>query len=311
MTRFWKNKRVLVAGGAGFIGSHTVDALIAEGARVSVVDDLSTGRRAYVHHRARFYRMQTASPRLEAVFRRERPHYVFALAAVSSPPISVEDPLRDAAGLVGLINLLERSRRHKVRKVLYSSSGFTYGNARHLPTPESEPFQSLAPYNISKFASEQYLEFYREHYGLASVVLRYSTVYGPRQLSRVIGDYITKISRGERAEIYGTKTRDYVYVSDVVAANLRAMEVRDYRGEPVFNIGSGQETNLADVYRAIARILGQADNRPVHKPPKPGEVDRFWVDIRRARKILGFRPRVALAKGLQKTVEWFLHQREA
>ena len=309
MRKFWKNKRVLVAGGAGFIGSHTVDALIAAGGRVSVVDDLSTGRREHVHPRARFYRMATVSPRLEAVFRRERPHHVFALAAVSSPPVSVEDPLRDVAGLAGLINLLELARRYKVKKVLYSSSGFIYGNSKRLPTPESEPFQPLAPYNVSKFASEQYLKFYREHYGLPSVILRYSTVYGPRQLSRVIADYITKISRGRRAEIYGIKTRDYVYVSDVVAANLRAMEARDYRGEPVFNIGSGRETNLADVYRAIAGILGQDDNRPIRKPAKPGEVDRFWLSIRRARRVLGFRPRIALAEGLRKTVAWFQERR--
>ena len=310
MKRFWQGKRVLVAGGAGFIGSHTADALVAAGARVSVVDDLSTGRREYVHPRARFYQMATASPRLEAVFKRERPHYVFILAAVSSPPVSVEDPLRDVAGLVGLINLLELSRRYKVKRALYSSSGFIYGNSKRLPTPESEPFQPLAPYNISKFAGEQYLNFYREHYGLPSVVLRYSTVYGSRQRSRVIADYIKKISRGKRAEIYGTKTRDYVYVSDVVRANLRAMEAGKYRPDPVFNIGGGRETDLADLYRMIASILGRPANTPIRRPAKLGEVDRFWLDIRRARRILGYRPRVRIEEGLQKTVAWFQGMRQ-
>lgn len=300
--KFWNNKRVLVAGGAGFIGSHTVDALITAGARVSVV---SIRRGEYMNPRAHFYRMATSSSRLASVFRREKPFYVFAFAAVSSPPISISDPIRDAAGLVGLVNLLELSRRNKVKKLLYSSSGFIYGNTKHLPTPESEPFQPLAPYNISKFAGEKYVEFYREHFGLASVILRYGTVYGPRQRSRVIADYITKIADGKRAEIYGTKTRDYVYVSDVVATNLRAMEVSDYRGESIFNIGSGKETDMADVYRMIAQILGQDRNKPIHKPSKLGEVDHFWLDVRRARRILGFRARVKLKEGLRRTVEWF------
>ncbi len=309
MKKFWKGKRVLVAGGAGFIGSHTVDAFIDAGARVSVVDDLSTGRRENINPRVRFYQMATASPKLDSVFRREKPHFVFMLAAVSSPPVSVADPLRDIAGLTGLVNLLECSRLHKVKKLLYSSSGFIYGNTKRLPTPESEPFQPLAPYNISKFASEQYLKFYREHYGLASVVLRYSTVYGPRQLSRVIADYITKISQGKRAEIYGTKTRDYIYISDVVRANLRAMEVNMYRGDPIFNIGSGRETNMADMYRMIAKMLGWPQNRPIRKPSKPGEVDRYWLDARRARSVLGFRARVKLEEGLQKTIAWFQEKR--
>lgn len=298
-----------MTGGAGFIGSHTVDALIAAGARVAIVDDLSTGLRENIHPRARFYRMATASPRLSTVFRRERPQYVFALAAVSNPPVSIQDPLRDAAGLVGLINILELSVRHRVRKILYSSSGFIYGNARRLPTPETEPFQSLAPYNISKFASEQYLELYASHHKLPIAILRYSTVYGPRQLSRVIADYIGKISAGRRAEIYGTKTRDYIYVSDVAAANLRAMEIKNYRGESVFNIGSGREINLIALYRMIAKLLGKPDNKPIRKPSKPGEVDRFCLDIRRARRILGFRPTVKLNDGLRKTVQWFLESR--
>ncbi|RJQ36787.1 NAD-dependent epimerase/dehydratase family protein [Candidatus Parcubacteria bacterium] len=305
MKKFWNHRRVLVAGGAGFIGSHTVDALVAQGARVAVVDDLSSGRRENVHPNVRFYRMPTASRALGNVFRREKPEYVFAFAAVSNPPVSIVEPLRDVAGLAGLLNLLEFSRAHTAKRVLYASSGYIYGNAGRFPTPETEPFQPLAPYNISKFAGEQYLKFYREHHGLDSVILRYSTVYGPRQVSRVIEDYILKISNGRRAAIYGAKTRDYVHVTDIVRANLAAMEIRGYRGDPVFNIGSGKETDMADLYAALAAILGRPNNRPIRKPPKPAEVDRFWVDIRRARRILGYRPTVKLTDGLSETVAWF------
>lgn len=295
-----------MAGGAGFIGSHTVDELIRRGARVVVVDNLSTGRRENIHSRARFYKMDTASPRLASVFKKERPHYVFVLATMSSPPLTILDPKRDAGAIIGLINILENAVRFKVKKVLYSSSGFIYGNARTFPTPESEFFQPLAPYNISKYASEQYLKFFHTHYGLPIVILRYATVYGPRQISRVLADYIKKIRRGRRSEIYGRKTRDYIYVSDVARVNLRALEVSDYRGDPVFNISGGKETVMHDLYRMIARLLGQPRNMSIQRPAKPGEVDRFWLDIRRAKRVLGFKPRIPLKIGLEKTVEWFL-----
>lgn len=307
MARFWKGKKVLVVGGAGFIGSHTVDALISKGARVSIIDNLSTGLRTNCHPKARLYVFNAASPhKMEKVFKKEKPEFVMIFSSLVDVPTAIDKPLLAAEGVAATINVLEHAVRHKVKKVLYASSGFIYGNAHKIPIPETEPFQPLNPYNIAKATSEYYMKFFYVHYGLPYVALRYAPVYGPRRTIGPVFDYIRKISAGERGALYGNKTRDYIYIEDVVRANLTAMQKSVYGKSPIFNIGTGKEIRLDALYAMIARLLNKPENKPIRKGIKSSEVERFALDTRKARRILGFTPAVSLEDGLKKTVDWFL-----
>ncbi len=304
--KFWKKKKVLVVGGAGFIGSHTVDMLVDNKAKVIVVDHLSARKTKNCNPYARYYRLDAASPKLVRIFAKEKPEYVFMFAALNNIPLSRERPALDAASIFGLLNVLGNCVAYRVKKILYSSSGFIYGNTMRLSTPESSPLCPDSPYNISKIAGENYLKFFRSYYGLPYVILRYGTVYGPRQTAGAIRDYIQKIYQNERAEIYGTRSRDCIYVKDIAAANIVAME-RDVKGaEPIFNIATGKDIELATVYKIIARMLGRPDNHPILLPARAGEIDRFCLDVRKAKRVLGFSPRVSLERGLIETIHWFL-----
>ena len=293
--------RVLVTGGAGFIGSHLVEALAARGARVCVVDDLSTGWEENLHPGAAFYRLHTSAPELAEVLRHERPEVVYHLAANTNVPRSVADPLGDCDNVRGGLNLFLGCQETGVRKVVLASSSFVYGNAADadLPLTEEQPTQPVSPYSVSKTATENYLRYFHLTYGLPMVIFRYGTTSGPRQTGGALADYIRKIAAGERAEMYGDGrlTRDYTYVSDVVRANLLALEVAEADGE-VFNLGSDRETALIDLYAAVARLLGRPENRPVFLPARPGDIRRFRVSYAKAARILGWRPTVSLDEGL-------------
>ncbi|MDO8500062.1 MAG: NAD-dependent epimerase/dehydratase family protein [bacterium] len=304
--KFWKNKKVLVVGGAGFIGSHTVDALLAYKAKIVVVDHLSARKKYSRDVRAKYYNLDAASSRLAHIFIKEKPEYVFMFAALNNIPLSRERPSLDAASILGLLNVLENCVRYRAKKILYSSSGFIYGNTLKLPTPEGSPLSADSPYNISKIASENYLKFFHSYYSLPYVILRYGTVYGPRQTAGAIRGYIQKIYRNERAEIYGGKSRDCIYVKDVAEANIAAMEQDVKNAEPIFNIATGKEIKLTAVYKIITRVLGRPDNHPILLPARAGEIDRFCLDVRKAKRVLGFSPRVSLERGLTETVQWFL-----
>lgn len=309
MAQFWKNKRVLVVGGAGFIGSHTVDALISRGARVSIIDNLSTGFRRNCHPKARLYVFNAVSPqKMENIFKEEKPEFVMIFSSLVDVPTAIAKPLLAAEGIATTINVCEQAVRHKTKKVLYASSGFIYGNARRIPIKEIEPFQPVNPYNIAKATSEYFMQFFSDHYGLPYVALRYAPVYGPRRTIGPIADYIRKISSGKRAEMYGVKTRDYIFVGDVVRANLIAMEKHISRTTPVFNIGTGREVRLDAIYALIARLIGKPRNTPVQKGSRSSEINRFALDIKKANRMLGFRPQVTLAEGLQKTIAWVVAQ---
>lgn len=257
-----------------------------------------------MNRRARFYRLDMASPRLAHVFCTERPRIVFVFAAIPRVQLTIKDPMKDAEGILGIINVLENSVRIGAKKVVYSSSGFIYGNAKRVPVVEREPFQPLAPYNISKFACENYLRFFHSYYGLDYVILRYATVYGPRQTSGAMLYYIQTIKRNRPPEIYGKKTRDYIFISDVVRANLAAVERATHRVDPVFNIAVGRETRIEDLCGMIAATLGKPMPKLRMLPSIPGEVDRYFLDTRKARRVLSFRPRVPLPAGLKKTIAW-------
>lgn len=299
MPRF---ERFLVTGGAGFIGSHLVDRLVSDGAHVAVVDDLSTGRKENLNPVATFYGLDASDDRLADVFEKERPEAVYALAFNTNVPLSVRDPLFDLQSVRCSLNTFVNAHRFGVKKVVLASSSFIYGNTANLPVTEAHLPQPVSPYAISKIASEHYLQFFSQTYGIPMVILRYATVYGPRQVGGAMADYIRKISAGERAEMYGDGglTRDYVFVDDVVDANIRALQLDDAYPDPIFNIGSNREITLNELYRTIAASLGHPENAPVYRPARSGEMKRFLVSYARAKSELGWEPRTTLDEGLRK-----------
>ena len=297
-------------GGAGFIGSHTVDALVERGAKVAIVgrstaqEYKKTGK--YIHPRAKFYHADGASAAdMMKVFKKERPDFVMNFAALTDIPLAIREPLRDAESILIIVNVLENAVRFGVKKILHASSGFIYGNTKRIPTPETKPPQLTNPYVISKTACENYLEFFYSQYGLPFVALRYANVYGPRRLTGSISYFIREIAGGRPVEIYGKKTRDCVFVSDVVKANLLAIEKNSKGVKPIFNIGSGRETDFIELHSVIAKIL-EKPAEPHLLPGRPGEVDRMCLDVSKAKRILGFTPRVGLKEGLTRTTGWYL-----
>lgn len=291
--------RVLVTGGAGFIGSYVARALIGAGHRVSIVDDLSTGRLENLPGEAAFYRLDVTGG-LEAVFGAERPEAVIHQAARVSVPASLRDPGTDlAVNAGGTLNLLEHARRFEVERFVLASSAAVYGKPRYLPLDEEHPVKPLSPYGLSKYTAELYLDLYRELYGLSSCVLRYANVYGPRQAAHAEGGvaavFCDRLARGEAPVIYGDgeQTRDFVYVQDVARANLAALAA----GEGVFNIGTGRAASVNLLYRLLRELTGSRV-APVYRPPRAGDIRDSVFAPERAAALLGWRARYHLEEGL-------------
>lgn len=304
--------KVLVTGGAGFIGSHVVDRLVEEGHQVVVVDDLSSGRRKHVNRAASLYKLDVQSGRLERVFRNERPNIVIHLAAQVSVRRSVEDPMFDAqVNVLGTMNILHQAVRHGVRKVIYSSSGGAiYGEQDIYPTAESHATKPLSPYGISKLCGEHYLSYFQRVGGIQVVSLRYANVYGPRQdpegEAGVVAIFIRKLLNNEQPIINGNgrQTRDFVFVDDVAEANLVAMR-QDSQG--VYNVGTGVETSVNELFRMLTGLTG-SPCKEVHGPAKLGEQMRSVIDSSKLKQELGWEPEIDLTKGLEKTVAYFREQ---
>lgn len=301
--------KILVTGGAGFIGSHVVDAYLAAGHDVVVVDDLSSGKLENLDPRARFYRADIRRPEIAEIVRRERPDAISHHAAQMDVRRSVADPVFDAeTNVIGLLRLLEAAREVGVKKFLFASSGgAAYGEQERFPAREDDPTHPVSPYGVSKRSGEHYLFYYRAVHGLPYVALRYANVYGPRQdphgEAGVVAIFALRLLRGEPPVIHGDglQTRDYVFVEDVVEANLRALEC-DFVG-PV-NVGTGRETDVNSLAAALVRLSG-VPVEPIHGPPKLGEQRRSVLDCSLARRVLGWEPRVPLEEGLCRTFEWF------
>ncbi len=301
--------KILVTGGAGFIGSHLVDRLIQEGHDVVVVDNLSTGKRRNLNRSAEFYKLDIQSPRLERVFRRERPALLMHLAAQMDVRRSVEDPIYDAqVNILGTLNVLEQAVRHGTRKVVFASSGGAiYGEQETFPASEAHPTHPASPYGISKLSGEQYLAYYQRVSGIQYVSLRYANVYGPRQdphgEAGVVAIFAQKLLSREQPIINGNgrQTRDFVYVEDVVEANLAAMG-KEVQG--IYNVGTGQETSVNDLFRILADMTDPGC-KELHGPAKKGEQIRSVVDGSKLRRELGWEPKVSLQEGLARTVEFF------
>ena len=300
------NRSVLVTGGAGFIGSHLVDALIARNCQVSVLDDFSTGQQANLNPAAQVYRMSTTDrDGVLEVFRLQRPDLVYQLAANTNVPRSVSDPLYDFQTLHGAVNVIDACRDHRVSKLVYVSSGFIYGNTPNKPIKESEPFIPISPYSITKKTIENYLLFYNQVYRVPYAIVRPATVYGPRQIFGAMADYIRKLAANQQAEIYGdgSKTRDYVFIADAIAALLMFPGVPDSFPDPIFNLGTGKETSLNELYWAIARILNKRP-APIYMPARPGELERYSLDSSKLRRTLGWEPEYDLPEGLRETLSY-------
>src|SRR5262245_29887818 len=301
--------RILVTGGAGFIGSNVADRFVALGHQVAVLDDLSSGFREFVPARARFFEADLGNPAaVDACVAEFKPELIDHHAAQIDVRKSVEDPRHDAAiNILGTLGLLEACTRHGVRKVVYASTGGAlYGEGRVLPATEDHPVNPEAPYGASKHAVEHYLYIWKLLHQLDYTVLRYPNVYGPRQNPHgeagVNAIFIGLMLEGKRPRIFGTgeQVRDYLYVDDVVAANVLALDRGS--GEMV-NLGTGVGTSVNDIFRELKSILGFA-GEPIYEPPRPGEVQRIYLDASRARERLGWTPKVTFAEGLRRTVEW-------
>lgn len=305
-----RTSKILVTGGAGFIASHVVDALIERGADVVVVDNLSTGRRLNLNPRARFYQLDVRDPALAEVFDRERPDYVSHHAAQVDVRRSVDDPLFDAdVNVRGSLNVLECARRSGVRRLVYSSTGgAVYGEPEYLPVDERHPVNPICPYGASKHAVEHYLFMYRQNYGLDYVVLRYPNVYGPRQdpsgEAGVVAIFTGRMLAGQPVTINGDgeQTRDFLYVGDCAAANLLALERPDAAG--IYNLGTGQPTSVNRLFTELQAITGY-DRPAAIGPARLGETRHIYLDAGRARRELGWRPTVDLPAGLARTVNHF------
>ncbi|MFQ5924947.1 MAG: NAD-dependent epimerase/dehydratase family protein [Dehalococcoidia bacterium] len=301
--------KVLVSGGAGFIGSHLVDSLIERGDEVVVVDNLSTGSGENVNPGARLYEVSIGDQKLEEVFERERPEVVSHHAAQIDVRRSVAEPFFDAQeNILGSLNVIVNSVRFGVRKLIYASSGgAVYGESRYLPVDEEHPINPISQYGVSKHTVEHYLFLYAYQYGLSYVILRYPNVYGPRQNpygeAGVIAIFARQMLQGERPTIFGSgdKTRDYTHVSDVVEANISAME---WGRNAIYNIGTAVETSDKEIFDLLAQALGYKGS-PLYAPVREGEIQRICLNWGKAQRELRWRPKTPLKEGIEKTMECY------
>ncbi len=313
--------KIMVTGGAGFIGSNVVDGYLEAGHEVVTVDNLYTGKLANVNPKAKFYQTDIRSEEMDELIEKERPDVLNHHAAQISVPASVADPLLDLdINIKGLLNLLEKGVKHKVKKFIFiSSGGAIYGEASQYPTSEEYPPRPLSPYAVSKFASEYYLAYYRHQYGLDYTILRYANVYGPRQIPHgeagVVAIFMDNLLGGRRSvlnhfpEDSEGMIRDYCYVGDLVRANLDALTKGD--GD-FFNIGTGRSTKTLELYQIIYEAVKEIRpeipeelSTPLRQKARPGDIIRSCLVIEKVGNLIGWVPEIDLKEGIRLTLKWW------
>jgi UDP-glucose 4-epimerase len=299
--------RILLTGGAGFIGSHVAEAYLAAGHEVHIIDNLATGRRANAPVDAVLHEVDVHSRETERIFRELKPDVVNHHAAQASVKISTGDPIADLeVNAGGTARIAQLCVEHGVQKLIYASSGGTvYGDPQSLPVTESHPCVPMSPYGLSKYAGELYIQLFHRTHGLDYTIFRYGNAFGPRQdphgEAGVVAIFAANMLHNRPCTIDGDgeQRKDYLYVGDVARAN--ALALNDANGE-ILNIGTGRGTSVNEIFHALQAATGDA-TEPVYGPPRPGDVRMFWLDYSRAEAALGWRPEVSFVDGLRRTVE--------
>tara|TARA_Y100000588_G_scaffold173640_1_gene187581 strand:- start:2294 stop:3226 length:933 start_codon:yes stop_codon:yes gene_type:complete len=302
--------RILVTGGAGFIGSHLVDALVLKGHDVAIVDNLSTGNESFINNSARFYKASvTEVDALEKIFATERPQIVSHHAAQKDVRYSMAHPSEDALiNVVGSINVFDLAKTYGCQNLIFASTSAVYSEPKYLPMDELHPTRPQSGYGMAKLASEGYLKLYGDVNGLRHTIFRYGNVYGPRQdpagEAGVVAIFADQMLNSHQSTIYGngSKTRDYIFVSDVVDANLAAIETLS--NNHTFNIARGIEIQDQEIFNMVQMAVG-SNSKPLYQPKRPGEAERVSLDTNLAARVLEWAPTVEPANGVVRTVEYF------
>ncbi|MDD3887281.1 MAG: NAD-dependent epimerase/dehydratase family protein [Patescibacteria group bacterium] len=303
--------KILVTGGAGFIGSHIVDKLIEDTNEVIIIDNLSTGKKENLNSKAKFYQADIKNyEEIEKVFEQEKPEYICHQAAHASVPESVKDPISDAENnILGSINIFKLASKYNVKKIVFASTGGAlYGDADVLPTPETYEAKPVSPYGVSKLAAEEYLYCFNFLNKLNYTILRYANVYGPKQdpfgEAGVVAIFCQKIANNDQPIINGDGkcTRDYVYVKDIANANLSAL--KSEKSQNIYNVGTGIQTDVNTIFQNLIKISGR--NIPEkHGPARIGDQRTSAIDSSKIKQELNWEPKVKLEDGLKETYEWF------
>jgi len=303
--------KILVTGGAGFIGSHLVDAYIKEGHTVAVVDNLDTGKKIFVNPKAKFYKINVADiKKMDAIFKKERPELIAHLAAFDYIARSVKEPENAIKiNVLGTLNILKLMVKYDSKKILFASTGGPlYGfSPKPLPLIEERPIESVSPYGASKAFAEELIRLYSRLYKIKYTIFRYPNVYGPRQYPKGVGKAVAIFSKllldNKRPTIFGdgSKFRDYAYIDDVVKAHVLAIKKGD---DATINLGWRKAVSDLELLNAVKKSLN-SDIVPVFGSRQPGEVDGFYLDITKAKKLLGWEPKITMEEGMKKTAEYY------
>ncbi|MEK7510277.1 MAG: NAD-dependent epimerase/dehydratase family protein [Patescibacteria group bacterium] len=302
-------KKILVTGGAGFIGSHLVNRLIREGYSVVVLDNLSTGKRERVNPRGTFYKVDIASPAIFPLFRKEKPNIVVHLAALPRIPLSIVKPVETTkTNILGTVNVFKAALDTKISRVVFASSSSVYGNQKVSPLKETLIPHPLSPYALQKLVGEQFAKLFLMFYNFPIISLRYFNVYGPgidftSSYSLVIGKFLVQNAQKKPLTIFGDgkQTRGFCYIDDVIEGTIRAMRSPGLGGGEVINIGSDTSYSINE----LANLIGGRAGKVVHLPPRSGDIRHTRADMNLARTLLQWEPRVSFAEGVQRTKEWF------
>jgi len=298
--------KVLVTGGAGFIGSHLVDRLIKEKHKVIVVDNLSTGKKENLNKKAKFYKVDICSPKVKKIFEKEKPEIVFHLAALARVPLSILDPVNTSrVNILGTINVFRVAIENKAKRIIFASSSSVYGPQKTLPLKERMKPNPISPYGLQKWVGEEFAKLFTQLYNVPIVSLRYFNVYGPRidfqsDYSLVLGKFLRLKFQGKPLTIFGdgNQTRAFCYIDDVIEANILAMKSKKIKGGEVINVGSPESWSV----NYLADLIG---GEKIYLPPRKGDPLHTRADINLAKKILGWKPRVGFKEGVERTKKWY------